>query len=241
MKRNNLLRWIALLVLLLLPVSAAAAQTGSLLITGISYPVSLYQVGDDQGHYTPAFVNCGLPPAINDLEEAAAHLDAYVRSSQISGWEKSPRGGEVSYGPLNEGLYLVRSLHPKIEFSSFLLIMPTTLNGEAIYHITAAPKINEIPPETEETEPSEPVTQPTETTVPTETTTETTAPSGSTPPTDATTPAPGVTLTPQSDAHKIPQTGNSVIPKYALLILGTLFTLTGLFQVLTVTEESSDD
>lgn len=230
MKRNNPLRWIAVLVLLLLPVSAAAAQTGSLLITGISYPVSLYQVGDDQGHFTPAFVNCGLPPAIDDLDAAAAHLDAYVRSSQISGWEKSPRGGEVSYGPLSEGLYLVRSLHPEIEFSSFLVIMPTILNDEIIYHITAAPKINEIPPETEETEPSEPVTPPTDAT----TATETTAPA-------ATTPAPGVTLTPQSGSHKIPQTGNSVIPKYALLILGTLFTLTGLFQVLTVTEESSDD
>lgn len=230
MKKHNLLRWIALLVLLLLPVSVAAAQAGSLLITGISYPVSLYQVGDDQGHYTEAFVNCGLPPAIDDLEDAAAHLDTYVRNSQISGWEKSPQGGEVSYGPLAEGLYLVRSLHPKVEFSSFLLIMPTTLNGQTTYHITAAPKTNDIPPETEATKPSDPVTPPTDATTPAETTTPA-----------ATTPAPGVTLTPQSNANQIPQTGNSVIPKYALLILGTLFTLTGLYQVLTVTEESSDD
>lgn len=155
MKNTNPLRWFAALILLLIPLSAAAAQTGSLLVKGIDHPVCLYQVANAQGELTEEFVESNLPPAITDPVKTAKELQTYVRKHKITGQKATPIQGEACFEPLEEGLYLVCSLHTKGEFAPFLLSIPTTLNGQTIYHVEAKPKLDDIPPETEDPDPSE--------------------------------------------------------------------------------------
>jgi len=200
-KRRNLLILVAALILFLLPVSVSAAQTGSLLIQGIHHPVCLYHVGDARGNFTEAFANCGLPSSITDPAASAKELQTYVQSNRITGKTGTPEQEEVFFSPLDEGLYLVCSLHSKGEFAPFLLTIPTVLNGKVVYHVEAKPKVEDIPPE-----------------------------EGSAYPPEAG----------PSDGE-IPQTGISVIPKYALLVSGTLMTLAGLYQVISGKEEEHDD
>ena len=201
MRRSSLLCVVLVFLLLLIPVSATAAQMGSLLILEIDHPVCVYRVIDADGKITEAFADSGLMPNIADPVAAAKALQKYVKENNISGQMKVPVRGEAYYASMEEGTYLVCSLHREGEFAPFLLSIPTRLNGEVVYHVEAKPKSDDTPPETETTCPTE------------------TRPSGS----------------------DIPQTGDSVIPKYALLILGTLTTLLGLYQVLSGREETRYD
>jgi len=200
-RKRNLLRLFAVLMLLLLPVSSAAAQTGSLLIQEIDHPVALYQVTDENGEFTEAFSQCGPSLSSADQVEAAKELKRYAQSHRIPGKTIIPERGEAFFTPLDEGTYLVCSLREKGEFAPFFLNIPIRLDGKPIYHVQAKPKLGGDPGETESTRPPE--TRP-------------------------------------SDAE-IPQTGTSVIPRYTLMVLGTLFTLAGLYEVLAGREEQSHD
>lgn len=197
---NKRIRWLILLVLLLIPFSASAASAGSLLIQEIEEPVCLYQVSDASGSFAGEFKNCSLSPVFNDWDKDARKLQTYAQQNQISGRALTPQQGEAFYDSLEEGLYLVCSLAQPGEFSPFLMAIPMELDGKPIYHVKAKPKLDDAPPETEGTYPSE---KPSDT--------------------------------------RIPQTGTSVIPQYALLVLGTLTTLAGLYQVVSEKEEDACD
>lgn len=215
MKRSNGFRFLAVMLCLLLPVTAFAAQEGSLKIVDIENPVCLYHVADAAGVPTEAFA--GSP--VEDLTDQAsavknaAKLWDYALAQEIPGEERTPSAdGEVKYEALQEGLYLVCSLAEEAEFKPFLVALPTVINGENIYHIEANPKAEEPEP----TEPSQP-SEPTEPSEPSEPTEEPTEPG----PSEPTDPGPN-----------IPQTGNSVLPKYLLLGIGTLAVLAGLVDLI---------
>lgn len=188
------------LLLLVLPVSVAAAQTGSLLIQEVRHPVILYRVAGADGTLSGAFAKYPETPPFSDPEKEAKHLQSYALQNRIRGQIAEPEEGEAFFAPLEEGLYLVCSLRETGEFAPFLLNIPTRLNEKTIYHIQAKPKQEDPPPETEATRPTE-------------------------------TPSDSV----------IPQTGNSVIPRYSLMILGSAITLAGLYEVIRGREEQFDD
>lgn len=214
MKRNNWIRLLAAALCLLLPVTALAAETpGRLRIVDIDSPLALYRVADAEGVLTAEFADAGVED-ITDSVQAVANarkLAAYGAQQGVPGWEQTPdETGTVCYDNLEEGLYLIRSLAEEEEFKPFLVPIPTVINGEKIYHIDADPKAEETEPteptEPTESEPSEP-TEPEETTVPTE-------------------------PEPTDPGPNIPQTGNSVIPKYLLLAFGSLAVLLGLIDLI---------
>lgn len=200
MKRRNLLRWLALLLLVLIPVSASAAQLGSLLVQEIDHPVCLYRFADAKGDFTEDFMECDLPELFGDHATAAKALQGYVQEQGIKGQTAAPVNGEAIFENLEKGTYLVCSLRTPGEFAPFLLPMPTLLDGEIIYDIQAKPKIEDIPGERD----------------------------------------PGRGDSRPND-KKIPQTGTSVIPQYVLMVLGTLMTLAGLYEVLAGREEHPHD
>lgn len=157
MRRNKLL-WLAAVLLCLLTVApkAAAAQSGSLKITGIEETVGLYHAARPDGTLTEAFA--GAP--VEDLADQskavfnANTLLTYARSNSIPALSRTPDGkGEARYDPLEEGVYLVCSLSREAEFDPFLVTIPTVINGEAIYHVEAEPKQEETEPTTGPTEP----------------------------------------------------------------------------------------
>jgi hypothetical protein len=197
-KKRGIRLLLALLCIMTLPVSVSAAQNGSLLIVDTEEAVSLFQVADAGGTLLPDFATA---PVENLQEETnmvknAKVLAEHAKQESLIGDERVPDAmGNVSYTPLEEGIYLICSMASDAEFNPFLVFIPTQINGEAVYDINAKPK-EEIPPES---------TDPTVPTVPTE---------PSEPPAD------------------IPQTGNSVWPKYLLLIFGTLSVLLGIADLL---------
>lgn len=199
MSRNKRIRWFAAILLLLLPLSAAASQTGSLVLQEIDHPVHLFFVADGDGHLTEDFADCGLRLPAENSARAAKALRDYVRVHHISGQTATPEQGEAVFEPLEKGTYLVCSAQTPGEFSPFLMDIPTVLNGSSIYHVTAKPKLDDDPPETRPTHPPKP----------------------------------------EHSDSKIPQTGTSVIPRYVLMILGTMVTLVGLYEVVSGREEKS--
>ena len=200
MKRRNLIRWLALLLLVLIPVSASAAQLGSLLVQEIDHPVCLYHVADLQGNFTSDFSGYIQSEDVTDAAETAKIVQRYVLDHNVTGQKLTPENGEALFENLQTGTYLVCSLRTPGEFAPFLLPIPTLLDGEIIYDIQAKPKIEDIP---RERDPG----------------------SGDSRPND----------------KEIPQTGTSVIPQYVLMVLGTLMTLAGLYEVLAGREEHPHD
>lgn len=188
------------LLLLVLPVSAAAVQTGSLMLQEIRHPVILYRVAGADGTLSGAFADYPENPPFEDPEKEAKQLQTYALQNRIKGQTSEPEDGDAFFESLEEGLYLVCSLRERAEFAPFLLNIPTQLNGKTIYHIQAKPKQEDPPPETGAAHPTE-------------------KPSDSV----------------------IPQTGNSVIPRYSLMILGSAITLVGLYEVIRGREEQFDD
>lgn len=243
MRKRKLLRLLTVLVLLLLPVSAAA-QTGSLKIQGIQHPVALYQVINSEGYISEDFEDA-LPPVITDFAETAKALQTHAFNNHIAGQTMTPSQGEAFYPSVAMGGYLVCSLHSKGEFAPFLLEIPTIINGEYVYNVEAQPKLEEIPPETEPTEPEPTETEPTVTeptvTEPTVTEPAVTEPTETKPP--ETLPPVTEPNWPQGGTETgiIPQTGSNQIPQYVLLALGTMVTLWGLYLVLFEREENTDD
>ena len=216
MRNNWAIRLFAAALCLLLPVTALAAEvTGSLQLVDIDNTVTLYRVADYQGNLTEAFQGAevkDLTDSLNAVENAKI-LSAYAAEHAVPGTDELPDENHVvSFPGLELGLYLVRSAAEEAEFDSFLVAIPTMINGEAIYHIEAAPKEE---PE-EPTDPSEP-TGPSEPSEPSEPT----GPSEPTEPSKPTDPGPN-----------IPQTGYSVWPKYLLMGFGALAVLLGLVDLI---------
>ena len=234
-------KWIcclALLMLFLLPVSVSASEdfeddgVGSLRVLGVRYPVRLHHVFYMNGRFTNDFAGCGLMLELESLEKDAKLLYDYTQEQNIPGKIALPANREASFGPLEEGMYLVSSVHDPAEFAPFLLMIPTELNGDYVYHVEAKPKVEDFPEDPEETDPTTPPPSDPDSTNPT------------TPPSGETTPAGTHTESNvifQAGSSEIPQTGNSVIPQYLLMAIGTLLTLAGLYRVVTEKKENTDD
>lgn len=205
--RKNRILCLLLGLLCLFSFTAAAAETGSLRIVGIDNAVCLYHVATADAVLTEAFALAPVEELTEQQNavENAKILYAYALENAIAGQEAAPdEEGEVLYTPLEEGLYLVCSLEEEMEFSPFLVSIPTIINDQVIYHVEAKPKEDEP---TEPSDPSDP-TEPTEPSDPTE-------------PTEPTEPDPD-----------IPQTGTSVIPKYLLMTLGTITVIAGFIDLI---------
>lgn len=166
MTKRNILRVLAgLLFLLLLPMAASAAETGSICVVDIEEPICLQFVATPAAVLTEAFADA---PVESLSESTAAVRNArilfeYAVENQIPGQEAAPdESGVVRFETLEEGLYLIYSLSEEAEFNPFLVKIPTVINDEIIYDVEAAPKEDEPPGET--TEPPEPTgpTDPTE-------------------------------------------------------------------------------
>lgn len=208
---------LAMICLLTLAPEASAAERGSIKVIEMENAVGLYPVARADGSLTDAFIQAPIDDISDSLQavENARKLWSYAREQRIPAQEKQPDGlGNVQFKDLEEGLYLIGSLAEEAEFDPFLVRMPTVINGEKIYHVTADPKQEEPTEPQVTTEPTEP--------------TESTEPSEPTQPTKPTEPGPG-----------IPQTGDSVIPKYLLLAIGTLAIAAGLLELIRGRKEES--
>lgn len=147
----------ALLLTLLLALSASAAEAGSLTITGIEDPVCLHYVADADAALAEAFADAPVENLSEDTAAAAnaAILYDYALENSIPGTQLAPdANGVLLFEVLSEGLYLLYS--PSGEFTPFLVNIPTVLNGETVYHIHAEPKPGEPTEPAVPTEPTEP-------------------------------------------------------------------------------------
>ena len=214
---------VSLIVILSFVLPASAAETGSLKIVDIQGKVALHHVAESDGKLTEAFADA---PVEDILEEKAAvrnarALQEHAASKLIPGAEAAPNAeGAVLYSPLEEGVYLVCSLHAEPEFDPFLVNIPTKIEDQLIYDVVAQPKLDEPDPSTptDPTDPSDP-----------------TDPDSPTDPDDPSSPT-----IPSDPGPNIPQTGESVIPQYLLLAIGTLITLAGLYELIAGRKETHE-
>lgn len=154
----KLLTFIALCLLLTVPVSAA--QQGSLLLTNVSEPVSVFCVADVQGVPTDDFSGLAEKLTLNDLTpDVAKKFYQCVQQKELSGKTVAANEKkEVFFSGLKEGWYLVCSMKNPGEFAPFLICVPMTIGNETVYNILAEPKQDEIvdPPPTGEPEEPKP-------------------------------------------------------------------------------------
>jgi hypothetical protein len=191
-------------LLLLLSATALAAGTGSLTVVEVWDAVALYAVAGPDGTLTEQFAHAPVTDLTDEkmAVQNAVLLEQYVRENRLSGQIRIPDGnGTVRYEQLPEGLYLIVSNAEPTAFNAFLAAIPTVINGELIYDVEAAPKVEDPPGEP--TEPSDP-----------------TAPTDPGKPTDPTEPPP-------PDGPGIPDTGVVQWPKYLMLTVGLLMILLG--------------
>ena len=140
--------WVLPVLLCLLSAHpAAAAQTGSLRLTVEGAPgleICLHYVADDNGTLTAEFSNAGITPGKmsdeTELATNASQLRDYAVEHSAAGMKKAvDAAGNADYTGLAEGCYLVYCVG-NTKFEPFLLLVPTTINGEAVYDIQAEPK-----------------------------------------------------------------------------------------------------
>lgn len=202
-------------VLLLLSVTALAAGTGSLTVVEVYEEVALYAVAGPDGTLTEQFADAPVTD-LTDSKTAARNariLEQYIRENHLPGQLRTPdENGTVRYDDLPLGLYLVVSNVDPVEFNAFLAPIPTVINGEEIYDVEAAPKVEDEP--TEPTEPSIP--------------SEPTAPSD---PTEPTVPSVPTDPTEPPEDPDIPETGVVQWPKYLMLAVGLVMILLGALDI----------
>lgn len=182
----------ALLCALLCVTSASAAGIGSVRLENIGQSVQLYHVAMEDLQLMEPFRGAITFDAEKSPVswENARILAEFAKDNHVSGWEKTAgASGEVFFTPLEDGMYLICSMAEEMEFTPFLVTIPMQINGQTVYHIAAAPKIEE---------PSQP-----------------------TPPEPPVEPEP-----------EIPQTGNSVWPRYILLAVGLVLCAAGVAELL---------
>ena len=91
-------------------------------------------------------LHINLKPALDDAELDARILSDFVAENELAGWELSAEAtGEVLFEPLEEGMYLVCSLSPQMEFMPFLVRIPMKIYGNTVYHVLAEPKKDPTP------------------------------------------------------------------------------------------------
>ena len=111
-KKRGILLLAALLCIMALSVSVLAAQSGSLLIGGIEETVCLFQVADASGTLLPDFAAAPVEnlQEENNMVKNAKALAEYAKQESLAGDKRTPdSAGNVSYTPLEEGVYLMYS------------------------------------------------------------------------------------------------------------------------------------
>ena len=144
----------ALLLALCCTVPAAAEKTGSLTLqltdeTGAPAPdilARLYRVGEPDGTLTPEFAAAGIAPddLLSQRQSAqnAVTLATLASTKKLTGTDVTADAhGEARFTGLSQGVYLV--LCPpgqSLTFPVFLVRVPLTVNGTAVYDIVSRPK-----------------------------------------------------------------------------------------------------
>lgn len=232
---------------------AAAAKTGTLTLFVEDEPglrICLYPVADSKGRLNSAFSAAGLTPKqLLDSrlsDENAALLARYVAEYQPAAQiQTTDRRCYTVYSSLLEGCYLVLTPEKNAPFDPFLVYMPTVINGDALYDITAEPKSDHppTPPEIPD-EPYPPAypTEPTQPEAPTPPTEPSTTPDPDQPedPSEPGFPGDPTAEQPSEAGPGIPQTGVNVLPKYLLLGLGAVCIVAGCVELLRGRKESHE-
>lgn len=138
MKIRTLL--LTFLLLLILPLRAFAAETGSITLHVPSGgTVTLYRVADLDLVPTPEFSGCDIaltPAAARSLADHARNLPGNTRTL------------DACFEDLDEGVYLLvqnRAGEGYTPFSPFLISIPTQIADAVYYHVDATPKVSALP------------------------------------------------------------------------------------------------
>lgn len=145
---------------------SAAAQSGSLTVTvdgaEAGMTVTLYAVADPQGVPTADFAGAGLTDAdLLDEKQNSVNsgiLASYAQENALSGTAlETDETGAVCFDGLAEGIWLVvGETADGLVFDPFLVYLPTVINGEALYDISANPKVEEPSQPDEPDQPDQP-------------------------------------------------------------------------------------
>jgi len=150
---------LVLVVAVLCCISVAAAPSGSIRVMlrdSADQPVNdvdvrLIRVATITGNecaLETKFKNCGID-AGKLLEDPSAGMAnkvfQYAFANEIEGTsEKTSPQGCADFKGLREGVYLVfEPGDQEVAFAPFLVIIPTTIDGEAVYQLVSVPKISE--------------------------------------------------------------------------------------------------
>lgn len=149
MLKNRIAALLSVILCLYLCIgTASAAETGSICVKGIRGTVSLHHVADADFRLTEDFQGAAVV-TLEDYSVAAENariLSDFVAENELAGWELSAEAtGEVLFEPLEEGMYLVCSLSPQMEFMPFLVRIPMKIYGNTVYHVLAEPKKDPTP------------------------------------------------------------------------------------------------
>lgn len=222
-KRSKII-WLLMVVLCLLsafPAGAARTSELRILVEDIcGLTVRVYPVADPYGNLNEQFEGADLSPEqLLDEKRTAENAEALLKHAEQNGWggyeTVTDDKGVTVYRGLTDGCYLVSTSGESSCFAPFLVYVPTIINGESMYNITAEPKTGNVPdvpdipdhpnipdvpdiPDIPET-PEDPV-------------------------------APAPPDVPYGPA--IPQTGVNALPKYLLLALGTVCIVVGFAELL---------
>lgn len=213
--------------------ASAAGREGSIRVTltdDLDRPVAgaviaLYHVGETDGRLTDGFSGAGITPAsllsTRNNARNSTILSRYAAEKNIAGQEQTTdRAGQVFYGDLTEGIYLVLCKQgQRVTFDPFLVYIPTVINGVKLYDIDSLPKAEDV--DSPDPSPSPEVTPSPE-------------PSGSPEPSASPDPEPSASVDPEPEPSKnpeVPQTGVNVWPVYLLLVLGTVLVIVGLIDL----------
>ena len=236
------------LILLTLPCSAFAAETGSLQIVlkkgGVQ--VALYPVASADGILSAEFAAVDIS-ADRMLAEKYGRKNAkilyqYALSENVAGTDHTTdSNGVTHYTDLAKGIYLIACAdEQEADFIPFLVKVPTVINGEAQYYLKATPKTitpgdsSGKDPEPEDPKDQENIKDPD---APRD-------PSAEASPGDPTKPIPEPEVpnhTLELDAPIIPQTGAVRYPIWLLNGFGTLCIVVGILQLRKAEPEDFED
>ena len=219
---------ILLCVIISLPCFPAhAAENGSITVLlqsenntaaeGENVKLSLVAVNNDAGMpvFEENFKNIQFPAKellLGDRVLCASWLCEYALQYDVASADMATdKNGTAAFTGLEKGIYLVYTdvdACKDVCFEPFLVFMPSEIDHEFVYDITAQPKTTDIPklPENEKPKPPAPDDEESEPSVP----------GGSEKPADP----------------SIPQTGKDMLPVYIIVIAGEFLLIFGIIDML---------
>lgn len=227
------------------------------------FEVRMARVAGTDGKLIGRFKRAGIDPdALKDETANAKNAKKLVAYANNSSSEKkvTDADGRVTFKNMSEGFYLVYdSGKGDYIFDPFLVVVPTMINGSAIYDIVSSPKVEENDPDdpddpggggttptptpTPGDDPDDPTPTPTPGGDPDDPDDPTPPPGGDPDDPDDPTPTPGgdpddpdnpdptPTPTPKPDVPVLPLTGVERRPIWVLLGLGGALIVAGILQL----------